>query len=144
MAYGDISYNSIDGVYLTLKVDNSTIVYEAESSSGSQYIGRAVSILSSDTASLADDDGHIAGQLKLVEPDGTCNVQIRGVMVFPVEPNVNPATVSVGVGVVSSPNGYVIPVDNFGNNIGEAWRMGRSRGTIVRFNEETMELTVIF
>lgn len=93
--------------YVTMKHDG-TIVYSDQQVGGSASVGKAVTLVSARTVSLAGDGEPVYGRLELVESDGKCNVVKGG---FVRLPGGTSATLTVGRGIVgallSSAEGYI-------------------------------------
>ncbi len=73
-----VAYDGLDGVYVTYKIDNSTIVFDADEVGGSEAVGGAVKMSAADTVALVVDGNRIEGKLIEVFADGFCTVQVGG------------------------------------------------------------------
>ena len=78
VAYDDIGYDGI-----TMKIDNSTIVYDETKVGGSAGVGLAVTWSADDTVALAADGDALVGKLILVHDDNFCTVAFRGFVSLP-------------------------------------------------------------
>lgn len=79
----DTKYDEIDAVFVTYKIDASTITYDATKANGSAEVGLAVTLSDDETVALVADGGAVEGKLISVEPDGYCTVQVSGYMTLP-------------------------------------------------------------
>lgn len=106
-----VDYTDILRHDLTMKIDNSTIVFDATKVGGADatMIGKAVTISANDTVALCADADYVFGKLVRVFPDNFCSVQIRGFADLPAGAS---ATVTRGTNIVgalgaSSAKGYI-------------------------------------
>lgn len=60
---------------VTKAYDNSTITYSATAAGGSDSVGLAVTLTSSDTVALCADGEYVYGKLIAVEADGMCTIE---------------------------------------------------------------------
>lgn len=123
--YTDIRY---DG--LTVKIDNSTITFDATQPGGAAatMIGKAVTWSADDTVALVADGEYVLGKLIKVNADLTATVQKWGMATFPAGAS---ASVTRGKKIVgalgpSSAKGYIREVAT-----ATAAELGRQRGEIV-------------
>ena len=126
-----VEYEGIDGVYVTYKIDNSTITYDSTKANGAAttMIGKAVTLSADDTVALAADADAIEGKLIRVEADNKCTVQVSGYMTLPGGAS---ATLTRGLAIVgalgaSSAKGYIRVAAS-----GTAAELAKCRGRIVR------------
>lgn len=96
---------------ITLKIDNSTIVFDATKAGGAAttMIGMGVTWSANDTVALCADGDYVVGKLIRVHSDNFCTVQIRG---FAELPAGDSATVTRGTNIVgalgaASAKGYI-------------------------------------
>lgn len=126
------------GDYITVKADNSTIVYSATVPYGCADVGKAVTLSTDDTAALAGDQEFILGRLEKVGPDGYCTVKWRGDVKLPGGTS---ATLTLGTHVIGdllvSAKGYIQSAA-----AGTAGHHIVSRGIIVN-NDDTDNVVVL-
>ena len=104
-----IRHDNIGQLNLPYFADGSTIVYDYTKRNGSAAVGKAVTLSADKTVALAADGDAIVGKLNSVEPDGVCNVTVKGWVELPAG---NGATVTRGTKIVgalgpSSAKGYI-------------------------------------
>ena len=104
-----VSFVGIDPVYVTFKIDNSTIIYSATANGGSSQIGLAVTFSADDTVALTADGDAVVGKLIMVSPDNKCTVQIEGGMTLPggASATLTRGSAIVGALGASSAKGYI-------------------------------------
>lgn len=123
----DTKFEGIGAEYVTFKIDNSSITYSATATNGSSVVGRAVTMASAETVSLAADGEAIVGKLISVESDNYCTVQTGGFMTLPGGTS---ASLTVGKQIVGdllvAAEGYIREV-----NTATAAELGLCRGFIV-------------
>lgn len=123
----DVKYDEIAPVFMTFKIDDSTITYSATATNGSSVVGRAVALSAAETVELAGDGEEIVGKLISVEADNYCTVQVAGVMTLPGGTS---ATLTVGKKIVGdllvAAEGYIREVAT-----GTAAELGVARGMIL-------------
>lgn len=124
----DVKYDEIAPVFMTFKIDDSTITYSATETNGSAAVGKAVALSAAETVELAGDGEEIVGKLISVEADNYCTVQVAGVMTLP---GGSGATLTVGKKIVgdlgaASAEGYIREVAT-----GTAAELGVARGMIL-------------
>ena len=80
-----VDYTDIDYVAITVKIDNSTIVFDATQAGGAAatMIGKAVTWSAADTVALCADGDHVLGKLIKVEADNFATVQVAGFTTLP-------------------------------------------------------------
>lgn len=117
VAYDDIRYDA-----LTLKIDASTVLYDATQANGSAQVGKAVKLSADDTVALATDGSEVCGKLLKVEPDGFATVQRWGFMTLPSTGTITRGTKIVGTTVA----GNIRSV-----NTAAAAELGVARGEII-------------
>lgn len=78
-----VAYDGIGYEALTVKIDNSTITFDATQPGGSAVVGRAVTWLSADTVALTADGDFVLGKLLQVSPDLFATVQHEGICSLP-------------------------------------------------------------
>jgi hypothetical protein len=78
-----VSYEGIAGEYVTFKIDDSTITYDATQTNGSAQVGKAVTFSDADTVQLVGDGELVVGKLIKVEADDKALVQVGGYMTLP-------------------------------------------------------------
>jgi hypothetical protein len=123
----DTKFDDIEAVFVTFKIDNSTITYSATSARGSTSVDLAVALSAAETVELAGDGEEIVGKLIEVFPDNYCTVQVGGVMTLP---GGSGATLTLGKKIVGdldalSAEGYIREV-----NTAQAAELGVCRGQI--------------
>jgi hypothetical protein len=101
-----------DGVaeeYLTLKIDNSTIVYDSTKVGGSAGVGLAVNLSGQATVQLVSDAAAVLGKLVDVRPDNFATVQIGGACLLPggVSATLTAGSRIVGALGAASAKGYI-------------------------------------
>jgi hypothetical protein len=79
----DVRFDDIKPVFVTYKIDNSTITYSSTATRGSASVDLAVSLSADDTVQLASDAEAIEGKLIEVMADNYCTVQVGGYMTLP-------------------------------------------------------------
>jgi hypothetical protein len=106
-----VDYTGIRYDALTVKIDNSTIVYDGSKANGADatMIGKAVTWSADDTVALAADGDYVLGKLLSVTPDGFASVQKWGMATLPAGAS---ATVTRGTKIVgalgaASAKGYI-------------------------------------
>ncbi len=120
--YSEIGYDAI-----TVKVDNSTILFDAAQPGGSPQVGLAVTWSADDTVALTADGDFVLGKLLKVNADLFATVQHEGFVALPAG---NGATTTRGKQVVgalgaSSAKGYIREV-----NTATAAELGKQNGRI--------------
>lgn len=123
VAYDDIRYDGI-----TMKIDNSTIVFDASKANGADatMIGKAVTLSGNDTVALAADGDAVFGKLLKVEPGNFCSVQRWGFAALPSSGTITRGTGIVGALGPSSAKGYIRSAAS-----ATAAELGKQRGTVV-------------
>jgi hypothetical protein len=128
--------NSVDcegiaPVFVTYKIDNSTITYDATKAFGAAttMIGKAVTLSADDTVALCADGDAIEGKLVKVESDLKCTVQTGG---YTDLPGGDSATLTRGSAIVgalgaASAKGYIRTAAS-----GTAAELIKCRGRIIR------------
>jgi hypothetical protein len=104
-----VAFDGIGERNVTMKIDNSTIVYDKTKAFGSAQVGLAVVLSTDRTVKLSEDAEIVHGKLQEVYPDNLCSVQVEGYMELP---GGNGATLTVGSKIVgalgaASAKGYV-------------------------------------
>lgn len=134
--YTDIGYRAI-----TVKIDNSTIVFDATQAGGAAatMIGQAVTWSAADTVALCADGDYVLGKLIKVEQGNFATVQVGG---FTTLPGGASATLTQGKSVVgalgaASAKGFVREVAT-----ATAAELGRQHGSIV--NAAVTTAVVVF
>jgi hypothetical protein len=129
--YTDIRYDAI-----TMKIDNSTIVYDGTQARGAAatMLDKAVTLSADDTVALCADGDYVFGKLLKVEADGFCTVQRWGMATLPAGAS---AAVTRGKKIVgalgaSSAKGYIREVAT-----ATAAELGRQRGEIINSADTT-------
>lgn len=129
--YTDIGYRAI-----TVKIDNSTIVFDSTKAGGAAatMIGKAVTWSAADTVALCADGDHVLGKLLQVTPDNFAVVQVGG---FTTLPGGASATLTQGKKIVgalgaASAKGYIREVAT-----GTAAELGKQNGSIVNAADTT-------
>ena len=129
--YTDIRYGAI-----TMKIDNSTIVFDGTKARGADatMLDKAVTLSANDTVALCADGDAVFGKLLKVESDGFCTVQRYG---FATLPGGASATRTRGKKIVgalgaSSAKGYIREVAT-----GTAAGIGKQRGEIINTADTT-------
>jgi hypothetical protein len=104
-----VEFDGIDGVYVTYKTDNSTIVHDATKNNGSVSVGLAVKISTHKTVALAEDGNQVEGKLIQVEPDNKGVVQVGGYCKLPGGDGatLTPGNPFVGALGAASAKGYI-------------------------------------
>lgn len=133
-----VAYDDIDYTAITVKIDNSTITYDATHANGSSQVGLAVTWSANDTVALTQDGNHVAGKLLRVEADNFGLMQVDG---FATLPAGSGATVTRGKAIVgalgaASARGYIREVAT-----ATAAELGVQRGWIVN-NADTTAVVV--
>lgn len=133
-----VEYTDIDIETITVKVDNSTITYDATKVNGSAQVGLATTWSDNDTVALTQDGNHVAGKLLRVEADNFGLLQVGG---FATMPAGSGATVTRGKAIVgalgaASARGYIREVAT-----ATAAELGVQRGRIVN-NADTTAVVV--
>ncbi len=131
-----VDYTGIDYDALTVKIDNSTIVYDQTQPGGAAatMIGKAVTWSADDTVALAADGDYVLGVLERVTDDGFATVQNDGFIKFPAG---LAAVVTRGTGIVgatgaAAAKGYVRSV-----NTAVAAELGKMNGRVVNTADPT-------
>ena len=124
----DVKYDDIKPVFVTYKIDNSTITYSAPEVRGSAQRDLVVSLSAAETVELIGDGEAIEGKLISVTKDNFCTVQIGGIMTLP---GGSGATLTLGKKIVgdlgaASAEGYIREV-----NTATAAELGLMRGRII-------------
>lgn len=122
-----VDYTGIKPVYVTYKIDNSTITYDDQEVGGSNKVGLAVTFSAADTIQTVGDGEMVLGKLIVVEADNKATVQVGGYMTLP---GGNGASLTRGKKIVgalnaSSAEGYIREVAT-----ATAAELGVSRGFI--------------
>lgn len=79
----DVRYEEIGALFLTFKIDDSSITYSATETNGSAQVGLAVTFDDDETVSLVADGEAVIGKLISVTADNYCTVQVAGAMTLP-------------------------------------------------------------
>jgi hypothetical protein len=97
------------GFFAETFLHDDTIVYSTDEEGGSEQVGLAVTIESSNTVSLVGDGENVAGKLIKVEPGGVCVVQTGGTVELPGGDGatLTPGTQIVGDLGAASAEGYI-------------------------------------
>lgn len=139
-------HEQIAPVFDTYKYDNVTITYSAAQPGGSASINLAIKISAANTVALADTDDSILGKLLRVEADGTCLVQVGGVMTLPQGNAVTttPGKKIVGAQGPAAAKGYIKEVVSPGAAYvqAEAVANHKARGQILD-NTDTTNVAVL-
>lgn len=119
---------------ITVKIDNSTITYDATKANGSAQVGLACTWSADDTVALTQDGNYVLGKIKQVHSDLFATVQKWGVVTLPAG---NGATVTRGKKIVgalgaSSARGYIREVAT-----ATAAELGVQRGEIMNVADST-------
>jgi hypothetical protein len=135
-----VAFGGIAPVYVTFKIDNSTITYTATAVGGAAttMINMAVMFSTDETVALANDGAAVIGKLVSVESDNYCTVQTGGYCTLP---GGDSATLTVGSSIVgalgaSSARGYIRSAAS-----GTAAELIKARGFIV--NNDTTTAVVV-
>ena len=133
-----VSFVGIDPVYVTFKIDNSTIIYSATANNGSSQIGLAVTFSADDTVALTADGDAVAGKLIMVSADNKCTVQIEGGMTLPggASATLTRGSAIVGALGAASAKGYIRTAAS-----ATAAELIKARGMIFN-NADTANVTV--
>lgn len=135
----DVHYGEIDPLFLTFKIDNSTITYSATATNGSSQVGLAVALSAAETVELAGDGEEIVGKLISVEADNYCTVQVKGTMTLPGGTG---ASLTVGKKIVGdllvAAEGYIREVAT-----GTAAELGVARGMILDAGDTTAVVVLL-
>lgn len=120
--YSDIGYDAI-----TVKVDNSTVLFDATKPGGSSQVGLAVTWSADDTVALTQDGDFVLGKIVKVNADLFATIQHKG---FCTLPGGNGASLTRGKAIVgalgaSSARGYIREVAT-----ATAAELGRMNGRI--------------
>lgn len=125
-----VDYTDIDYSALTLKIDNSTITFDATQPGGAAatMIGKAVTLSAADTVALCADGEFVLGKLLKVTDDLFCSVQHKG---FCTLPGGASASLTLGKAIVgalgaASAKGYIREVAT-----ATAAELGRMNGRII-------------
>jgi hypothetical protein len=125
----DTKFDDIVAVYVTFKIDNSTITYDSTEVRGCASTMRdmAVGLSAAETVELVGDGEEVVGKLIEVFADNYCTVQVGGVMTLP---GGSGATLTLGKKIVGdldalSAEGYIREV-----NTAQAAELGVCRGQI--------------
>ena len=124
-----VSFEDVEAVYASFKIDNSTITYSATSSGGAAatMIDHAVTLSAAGTVALAADAEQVVGKLIKVESDNMAVVQIKGGMTLP---GGSGASLTLGKAIVgdldTAAKGHIREV-----NTADVDEVGRARGIIV-------------
>lgn len=125
-----VDYTDIDYDALTLKIDNSTITFDATQPGGAAatMIGKAVTLSAADTVALCADGEFVLGKLLKVTDDLFCTVQHEG---FCTLPGGASASLTLGKAIVgalgaASAKGYIREVAT-----ATAAELGRMNGRII-------------
>lgn len=123
--------------YLTFKIDNDTITYDADETNGSAQVGLAVKLTADDTVGLTTDASEVVGKLIKVEKDNKATVQVGGCMTLP---SGSGASLTLGKKIVGdldgSDKGYIREVAT-----GTAAELGVARGMIL--NNDTASAVMV-
>lgn len=108
-ARDQVRHDGAGALYLTYEIDDSTITYDEAERGGSAQVGLAVTFTAADkTVQLVGDGEFVLGKLISVEPDGKCNVQVKGHMTLP---GGSGATLTLGSAIVgdlsTAAEGYI-------------------------------------
>ncbi|GIW06367.1 MAG: hypothetical protein KatS3mg060_1172 [Dehalococcoidia bacterium] len=133
-----ISFVGIGAEYVTFRIDNATITYDATQPGGSAVVGRAVGLSAAGTVELVANGDEVLGKLIAVEPNLTATVQTGGYCTLPGGQG---ASLTLGkriVGALGPGNarGYIREV-----NTSVAAELGVARGLIV--DASTASATVV-
>lgn len=104
------SYENIEGDYVTVLIDDSTITFDQDEEGGSDKVGLAVRLTSTaDTIETVAAGEFIFGKLILVEGDGYATVKWRGPMTLPggTSHGISAGTVGLIGAVLGAAEGYV-------------------------------------
>lgn len=106
VAYDGIGYDAI-----TVKIDNSSIVYDQTQAGGAAaaMIGKAVTWAADDTVALCADGDYVLGKLLKVTDDGFATVQNDGFLTLPagLAATVTRGTKIVGATGAAGAKGYI-------------------------------------
>lgn len=134
---GGVSFEGINAVYETFKIDNSTITHDATKERGSAEVDLAVTLSADDTVALAGDGEVVIGRLERVESDDRCSVQTHGITKLPGGTS---ATLTVGTKIMGdllvSAKGYIQTVGT-----GSVAAESAGRGRII--NNDTTTAVVV-
>ncbi|MGE3267170.1 MAG: hypothetical protein AB7P40_00385 [Chloroflexota bacterium] len=104
--------------YGSFDADAATIVYSATVAGGASAVGLAVTMTSTaKTISTTADAEPVLGKLISVEPDGTCTVQVGGVMELP---GGTAATLNEGTRIVGALGGASGTAEGYIRSVGTA------------------------
>ncbi|MGA7617240.1 MAG: hypothetical protein WBX15_18910 [Thermoanaerobaculia bacterium] len=95
----DVDLIGIDYEAVTLKIDNSSITYDATKANGSAQAGLAVTLSAAKTVALAADGEVVLGKLISVESDNLAVVQVGGFCTLPAGTG---ASLSLGKKIVGA------------------------------------------
>lgn len=102
----NVSYTEAGALFLTFKIDNSTITYSATANGGSSQVGLAVKLSAADTIALAGAGAGVLGKLIKVEADNMATVQVAGGMTLAAGANNSGNNaLTLGEGIVGDVNG---------------------------------------
>lgn len=87
----------VDAVFITAKIDDSTITYDSTKEAGSAQVGLAVNFSADQTVQLAGSGEVVIGKLIKVESDNFATVQVGGGMTLPGGTS---ATLTVGTKIM--------------------------------------------
>lgn len=115
-------------VYMTFKIDDSTITYSATTDGGSSQVGLAVALSAAGTVELVGDAEEVVGKLIMVDANDKATVQVKGTMTLP---GGSGASLTLGKKIVGdlgagSAEGYIREV-----NTAAAAELGVARGMIL-------------
>jgi hypothetical protein len=136
----NVDFQGVDAVYLTFKIDNSTVLYDITKAGGSAQVNLAVKLTTDDTIALTTDGSMVLGKLLSVESDLMATVQVEGGMVLPAG---NGASLTIGKKVVGA-----VDAGSLGGYIREvatatAAELGLERGMIIN-NDTLTAVKVLF
>lgn len=133
-----VSFTGTSPVYLSFKIDNSTITFSSTATSGSSQVGLAVTFSADDTVALTADGDAVVGKLVKVEGDNKCTVQVEGGMTLPggASATLTRGSAIVGALGASSAKGYIRSAAS-----GTAAELVKARGMIFN-NADTANVTV--
>ena len=135
-----IRFDDIKPVFVTYKIDNSTITYDSTKTRGSAQVDLAVTFSADDTVQLVGDGEAIEGKLISVDADKKCVVQVGGFMTLP---GGSGATLTRGKKIVgdlgaASAEGYIREA-----NTAVAAELGVQRGRIINNGTTTAVVVVL-
>lgn len=106
-----VDYTDILRADVTMKIDASTILYDATKANGADptMLGKAVTLSGNDIVALCADADYVFGKLVRVHADGFCVVQIEGFTDLPggLSATLTRGTAFVGALGASSAKGYI-------------------------------------